>query len=167
MSDGAFWGNSAGELRTGKEAITVTPTLDTNAYASGDRVGSIMEFENILKVSPGKTVLVNATILDKAKQSAALNLFLFNALPTVASADNAALDISDTEMEKCIGVISFLSSDYNTQNSGSSFAQLSQSPNLVLKNTSETSKSIWGLLVSAGSPTYAVSSLKVTLHVME
>lgn len=164
---GSFWGDAAGELRTGKEVISVTPTLDTNAYASGDRLGSIMEFSNILKVSPGKTVLVNVTLLDKAKQSSALSLYLFNALPTVVSADNAPLDISDTEMQKCIGVVSFAGSDYKTQNAGSSFAQLSQSPNLVLKNSDDESKSIWGLLVSDGSPTYAATSLIVSLHVME
>lgn len=93
--------------------ITVQPTLDTSAYASGDRLGSIHTITNAFRefhrpfgqTTPGvptialggNNILAEITIIDQAKQSAAIDILFFDKSPTVASADNAAIDISDAE----------------------------------------------------------------------
>jgi len=106
------------------DVISVTPSLDTNAYVSGDRLGSIhtitgafrrmnRSYDNnpaIAKDAPNqcaKVILQSLSIIDQAKQSQPIDVLFFDALPVVASADNVAIDISDAEMaDKCVGVLS-------------------------------------------------------------
>lgn len=90
--------------------IKVTPTLDTAAYASGDRLGSIQTLSGSFRpatrsFSGSRVILQSVTVVDLAAQSAQIDLFFFNALPVVASADNTALNIADAEMAKCVGVV--------------------------------------------------------------
>lgn len=107
-----------------KDTISVTPVLDTNAYATGDRLGSIQTLSGVFrrinrsfdsnsalaKDAPtqcGKVELKSITLIDVDLQSADIDLLFFDALPTVASADNAAISIADAELvEKCIGAYS-------------------------------------------------------------
>jgi hypothetical protein len=149
--------------------VSATPTLDTNIYASGDRVGSVMTFSSAMDDSSGTGTVVSVVILDKAAQGSALSLLLFNDLPTVASADNAALDISDTEMEKCVGVIPIASGDYVTATSGS--VATVRSVNLLLNSAKSannlTGTNLYGVLKSGGTPTYAASSLIVKVCIKQ
>ena len=72
----------------GEYVVTVTPTLDTNAYTSGDRLGSIQTIEDVLRqdsaTGMGVATLKQVTIIDQAAQSADIDILFFNALPTVA-----------------------------------------------------------------------------------
>jgi hypothetical protein len=149
--------------------VSATPTLDTNIYASGDRVGTVMEFSNAMDDSSGTGTIVSVTVLDKAGQGSALSLLLFNDLPTVASADNAAIDISDAEMAKCVGVIPIASGDYVTTASNS--IATVRGVNLLVQSAksanSLTGKSLFGVLKSGGTPTYAASSLVVSLCIKQ
>lgn len=100
-------------------SVTVTPTVSTSAYTAGDQVGGIQTLSDVypdfyrvwnpnsksgtgMQRFPGHLILQSITILDQAEQSATYNLFFFNQLPTVASSDNAALNIADSEVLKCI-----------------------------------------------------------------
>jgi hypothetical protein len=151
------------------KVVSATPTLDTNVYASGDRVGSVMTFSNAMDDSSGTGVVVSVVILDKAAQSSVLSLLLFNDLPTVASADNAAIDISDTEMEKCVGVIPIAAADYVA--TASNTVATIRNVNLLLNSAKSSSslegKNLYGVLRSGGSPTYAASSLVVKLCIKQ
>lgn len=149
--------------------VSATPTLDTSAYASGDRVGSVIEFALAMDDSSGTGTVVSLVILDKAAAGSALSLMLFNDLPVVASADNAAIDISDAEMVKCIGVIPIATTDYVTTASNS--VATVRNVNLEIGATksadNSTGRSIYGVLKSGGSPTYAASSLVLKLGVKQ
>lgn len=154
----------------GKSKIaSATPTLDTNAYASGDRVGSVMEFTNAMDDSSGTGTIVSLTILDKAAQGSILTLLLFNDLPTIASADNAAIDISDAEMAKCIGSIPVAAADYVTtaSNSIATIRNVNLLVQAAKSSSNSTGKSLYGVLRSGGSPTYAASSLVVSLGIKQ
>lgn len=159
-----------GSAMEGKSrVVSATPTLDTNAYASGDRVGSVMTFTNAMDDSGGTGTVISVVVLDKAAQGSALSLLLFNDLPTVASADNAAIDISDAEMAKCVGVIPIASGDYVTTASNS--VATVRGVNLLVKSTKSANnlkgKNLFGVLKSGGSPTYAASSLVVSLCIKQ
>jgi hypothetical protein len=138
------------------QVVNVTPTLDTSAYASGRRAGSIQEITNAVRVSGGTGILQSLSIVDKAKQGAALRIYFFNALPTIASADNAPYDISDTEAEKQIHYIDIASGDW---------AQDSQSNYFVSKDKigkcmkAVGSANLYAIIVAKGSATYAANSL--------
>ena len=77
------------------DVITVTPDLDTSAYASGDRLGSIhtitgafrrmnRSYDNnpaIAKDAPnqcGKVILQNIVIIDQALQSQPMDILFFD-----------------------------------------------------------------------------------------
>jgi len=147
--------------------ITVTPTIDTAIYAANDQLGSLMTFPGLL--GPGKSGrLVINTLLDKAAQSSLITLFLFSAQPTIASADNAALNIADAEMEKCCAAILFTAANYVTTSANSLIsvagtAAILHTPYLYSNDSTGT---IWAIMKSGGTPTYAsASALMLTLGV--
>jgi hypothetical protein len=87
-------------------AVEVTPTLDTNAYAADDQLTDVMTIDTGIRDNDAKDayVLQSITIVDAAKQSDEIVIFFFDESPTVSSTKNAALDISDSEMQdKCLG----------------------------------------------------------------
>lgn len=139
--------------------ITVTPTLDTSAYASGDSLHTtVITFANAVGVSAGSAVVDKLVISDHDVQSAAGELWLFNATVTPATA-NAAHSISDADADKCIGVIPF----------GPYFASALNSisvakPGLPIKCAAT---SLFGILVTRGTPTYTASGLVVTLQISQ
>lgn len=139
---------------------TATPTLDTNAYASGDRMGSLMTLTTGNNAGSGLS-LMSLTVLDTADQKAAFDILFFNAAPTIASADNAAIDISDAEMAKAIGFVSVTADDY-ADFGGASVACLKNIGLGML--ISQSANNIFALCVSRGTPTYAASSLTLTFN---
>jgi hypothetical protein len=152
--------------------ISVTPTLDTNAYATGDHLGTLMTLSNAVERSLGSAILHGLTIIDKAEQKSAVDVLFFNSAPTIASADNAALDITDAEMAaKFIGLISVASADYKDID-GSSVATLRgldlllQSAKLSGQIANNDAKNLYAILCSRGSPTYAATDLVVKFHLV-
>lgn len=158
------------------DVIDVVPTLDTSAYASGDRLGSIHTITNAFRkiyrnVDPitattsafqgqsGKVILQSITIIDQAKQSQPIDILFFSSSPTVASADNAAIDISDAEMDaKCIGVVSFDASYVAL--AGNSVASKNSIGLEMKQSISATDNNIYAVCVIRGAGTYAASSLR-------
>jgi hypothetical protein len=143
-----------------RKTVSATPTLDTSAYASGDHMGTVMTFSNVFKAA-GETAFVRTlTIVDKAKQSAALTLHLFSASPTLVSVDNAALDIADATMAASyIGSIPVATGNYVALNANSVAVVNTE---LLLQGAST---SLFGILESAGSPTYGASDLQISLAI--
>lgn len=141
--------------------VSFAPTLDTSIYASGDQMGSLMTISNFTDQSSGAVMLRSLVVVDKDKQKAAFDLLLFNALPTVASSDNAALDISDSEMaSKFIGKISVAAADY-TDLANSSYACIKAVDTVIQLSGSTTLYAI--CRCGASTPTYAASSLQLKL----
>ena len=139
--------------------VQVVPTLDTSAYASGDRLGSIqtIPFASRIEDGYGGLILHSIEILDQAKQSAAIDILFFNASPTVASADNAAIDITDAEMlAKFIGVVS-ISETYVALANSSVVSKTGIS--LILEPAAGVN-AIYAVPVIRAAATYAAGSLK-------
>lgn len=136
--------------------IKVTPTLDTSAYASGDRLGSVMTLTSpAIKAGVGAK-LEDVIIIDAAVQSQAIDILFFEDSPTIASADNAAIDFTDTQALKLIGSVSFLAADYKATASNS----YAHKAGLGMWLTPKSASSLYALLVCrSGTPTYAATSL--------
>lgn len=93
--------------------VTVTPTVDTGgAYTSGDRCGSLMTLSNVVDENGAGVMLESILIISKVViTSPNFYVMFFNDTPTIASADNAAIDVSDAEMAaKFIGLVTVTSS---------------------------------------------------------
>lgn len=150
------------------KTIEITPTLDTNAYGTGDQVGpGSTKLTKVCLGKPGHAILESLVITDKAKQSAALDILFFNSEPTVTSVDNAAYDVSDAELAaKAIGHVSVVAADYSILNVNS--VATKRALELILaakKNTANPEgDSLWVAIVSRGTPTYASDSLTLKFN---
>lgn len=151
---------------------SVTPTIDTAAYGAGDRVGSVMTFRDVSSSPLEGGRVKGVKVYDAAVQKAALNLWLFKNSPTVASADNAALDISDANLVAAdpIGFVAIAAADYvDTASNAVGFKYLAE-PGLPFVtgpgSGTDVVGIIYGLLETTGTPTYgSASALTITLIV--
>jgi len=156
----AVYDNEKNALDVGTSAtvVEVTPTLDTNAYASGDRLGSIMTLTDAARLLGGTATLLDVSVVDQAKQCVAVDILFFDESPTVASADNAAIDIADAQMiDKFLGRVSIATTDW-TNLAGNCEASPAQSAKIM--KAISTSKNLYALaVVRSGTPTFAAGSL--------
>ncbi len=103
------------------------------AAADGDQIGVIQTISNIF-ATPGAGIDVRTLlVVDKAKISRGLQLLFFSSAVTVA-ADNAAVDVSDTDMAAYyVGQINIAAADYATLAANSSVTE--QDLGLILRGT--------------------------------
>jgi hypothetical protein len=141
-------------------SISQTPTITAGAYSAKDCVGGLLTFANATRVTGGSAVLNTVLIIDNDDEKAGLELWLFNANPTVA-ADNAAMTFSDANMLKFIGMVPIPTADYGSlANNGAATVRG------VGLEFASASTSIYGQLKCTGTPTYtATSDLTVVLAI--
>lgn len=142
--------------------VQVTPTLDTSAYASGDQVSTLQSVQLMDALYTGELVMI--TVLDKDKQNSALDLYFFDRSVTLA-ADQAASSMSDADAIFCIGVVNVLTTDYDN-GALNSIATVALNPFMPLIPNGKDGKIFLGI-VARGAPTYAASSLVISLNVKE
>lgn len=128
--------------------ISVTPTITAGLYAAGDNVGGLLTFANAARLAGGGGILNVLSIIDKGKQDAELELWLFSETFT-PGADNAAWDPSDADLANFITVLSTADGNYYdaTDNSVASLE--------VARRYDLLGISLFGRLVTRGTPTYA------------
>ena len=134
------------------------PTLEaTPDYADADFMGGINVLTNILPDSSGVIKLVSVVVIDAAKQKPVFDLMFFNALPTVASAENASLDITAAQMvAKFIGRVSIASADY--EDTANTSDATKRSIDLILQGSVDGGTSLWCVCQSQGAPNFAAAT---------
>ena len=136
--------------------ITATPTIDAAIYGSGDRLGSIITLTDAVDSSSDGAVLKTLIIVDSAVQSLGIDVLFFNALPTIGSADNAALSLTDAEMaSKFIGRVVVVAADY-TALALNSVAVKNQIEALMIPALG--SRDLYCVLQARGTPTYGATT---------
>lgn len=148
--------------------VSVTPTIDTSAYITGDQVGGIMTFTGALRGTNAGYV-VSAMISDKSAQTTDIELWLWSASPSGTFTDQAASDPLDADISvKFLGVVKFSSTEiYSASDNGVKYKG-----NLLLPvqgfSSDTISYNIYGTLVSRGAPTFAsTSDLTVKLGISQ
>ena len=144
--------------------ITQTPTITAGAYTAGDAVGGLLTFADAVRTNGGGGIVSKVVIIDDAAQLAPLDLVLFNQTFT-ATADNAAFDPTDADLQNCIGYIDIAATDYANFNDNAVAAKsagLRMPYPIILSGTS-----LFGQLVVRGAPTYAATddlTIKLTIE---
>lgn len=140
-------------LRRNINVFESVPTVSSGvAYTAQDQVGGIQTIANVFTGS-GSGRVVQIVVSDASAQSAALNFLFFDALPVVASVDNGALDITDAEMaDKCVGSVTLAAANYITL-SGNTLGTI-RDLNLVVKNDKNSTRSLYVVCSTTGTPTY-------------
>lgn len=148
---------------------TVTPTIDTSAYASGDNLATaVMTFTGIARANGGTARIIGMTILDKTTPSgvnnpAPLELWLMDTTFTPAGAANAAWSISDTIAATVVAIIPC--GPYS--NVSTSAVSIRQGISYPVKCAGATT-SLFGAVVVRGTPTYGgTTDLVITLSVAQ
>lgn len=149
--------------------ITVIPVLTgSGAYSSGQAVGVAMELKDAVESTGGLATLISAVVQDSANQKAALTGILFNAQPTTAYADQTTVAPSAADLKLICAIFTVTASYAAFSASAVGYANNIQAkirqtaPSVQQPNTS--SKSLWLLMMTTGTPTYtAANSLTVKL----
>lgn len=144
--------------------ISASPVVDTSINASGDNLGGKLTFTaacNSLRTLSGE--IRNVIVVDQAKQSADMDLVIFNADPTGTTfTTNAALDVADADMAKVDAVIPITTHKTLSDNGISTADSKAYSVHCTSGGV------LYGALVSRGTPTYAAASdLQVTIVVVQ
>lgn len=129
-------------------------TVDTNAYASGDLIGTHsggkLTFTNVLGKGSQEGWLRQVVILDRSNQKSALDLLLFNADPSATTfTDNSAFAVHADDMDKVIALVPVAAADYVSVST--TLAVYVKDWERPLKAAAST---LYGALVCRGTPTY-------------
>ena len=128
------------------------PGQVAGAYAAQDAIGSLFEIPNATRDGIRTAILHTAILYDPSDQGAAINIVLYDSIPVGTVADNAAFGVSDADLLKVVGTLTFTSAhDY----SGNQVFVLSGLGMVI--NTVGTS--LYGQCISVGTPTTAAGAL--------
>lgn len=155
------WADRSGALvvvpQPRQTIITVTPTISAAIYASGDVMGAANTITSAALATGRPGQIVGATLVDKGKQSAALEVWIFAVSPTLVNADNGAFDITDANMLTAlpVGVIDFAAANYKAAANSSICNGTVNSGAPQLPFVTSGSANLFCAFVSRGTPTPA------------
>lgn len=151
--------------------ISVTPTIDTAAYVSGDRLGSVMTFSSAAQANGGKGAIVGCNLQDAAASNFDIQLWLFTVTPTLVNADNGVFDITDANLVTAdlVGVIDFWAAHANTVSTSSRMVPGSVRgaiPVFIPYSCNASDTALYGIMKAMGSyDAAATTDLTVRLFV--
>jgi len=132
-----------------------TAVSASSAYTAGDAVGGKRTITGALRTSNGSGILESITILDRANQKAAMELFIFDSDPSAATiTDNSAFVFSTDDL-KVLAHVTIATTDYITINSKA--VATIKGLGTVLKGANSNT-SLYAALVTTGTPTYAATT---------
>src|SRR5690349_16334679 len=98
--------------------LTQAPTITAGAYSAGDVVGGLLTFAVGSSFAGGNILIRHLTIGDADNEKAAMDLWFFNAAPTVIADNGAFSTVTDAEIrDTCVFHITVNASDYTTAGS--------------------------------------------------
>jgi hypothetical protein len=140
---------------------SVTPTLDTAAYATGDSLSAAdLDFTDVVDNNGGSGRVKKLIVVDNDAQAGPLELWLFTAAVSPAAA-NAAHSITDGEAATCVGVISVVAANYFAS-ALNAVAHVDVDLPFVCASAAND---LFGVIVSRSNKTYTASGLTFKLLV--
>lgn len=140
--------------------ISVTLSLDTAAYASGDLLADAQEVAGVALATGGEAELVSLTVIDEDDQGAAFDVYLASASTTWGT-ENSAPTVSDAAARSIQAVIPIATADYKDLG-GVRVAQprLAQNIGVVCSCVGGTSLYV-AVVNGSGTPTYTASGVRL------
>ena len=137
--------------------ITVTLSLDTSAYASGDLLADTQEVTNYLSIAGTTSYLQSMTVVDEDDQKVGFDVYFLSSNVTMGT-ENSAPSISDANSRSILGFVSVAAADYKDLG-GTAIASIK---NIGLTLTGPSG--LWIAVVNGtGTPTYTASGVKLRL----
>lgn len=146
-----FAGTAQAQLYPTTKCVSVTPTIDTAIYATGDVMGSVYELEGALNANTRSGYVMSVILADKAAQSVSLEVIIWDEEPASSvGSDNAAFDPTDSDLAKIAGRVVFDGSNDRSAFSDNSLQYVS-SKVIPVGGTSAATTSLWVNLVARGA----------------
>ena len=139
--------------------LTLTLSLDTNVYASGDVLAATQEVPSWAAANArAQSFLQSIVLIDADDQKAAMDLIFF-ASNVSLGAENAACSIDDTDALQCLGTVPIETTDY-VDLGGVAVATVR---NIGL---SLVTPALYVAVRSRGTPTHSASGLTLKLSLL-
>lgn len=151
-----------GKVSADLATATLTFSLDTSAYASGDLVADSQEITGFFRTPDALAEIISVTLVDSDDQTASAYTLVFMTTATSLGTENSAPNISDANL--LLGFprqLPIASGDW-VDWGGAKVATV-RSVGLGLKGGG-VSASVWvGLINGAGTPTFTAAGLKLEI----
>lgn len=142
------------------DLISVTLTLDTGAYASGDLLSDSAAIAGALRVSGGNAELVSVMVIDEDDQKQAIDIYITSSSSSWGTF-NAAPTITDAVARSIQAHIPIAAADYKDLG-GVAVAQPAIAKNIGVVCEGSGSTSLYVATVcNSGTPTYTASGIKL------
>jgi len=142
--------------------ITFTPSVNTDAHATGDVVAALEEITDWAKEQGGSSLIVSVTVNDATASGVALDLVFYTATGSIG-AESAAYTTTDAVAATHAGTVNVLAASYDDAVNNKS---ATQAEDLVIGCAAD-STSIWMGVVARGSIDPAAATdltVKLGLH---
>ena len=137
------------------KTISVSPTVDTDAYTAGDIVGGIQTITSAAAISGGSGVITGLTLIDMSMQNVEYDIIVFQQNPSNGTyTDDLAIDVHDTDADFIIGTFT-VSPGHYVSFTDNSVATLN---NINLPFTTVGTANLFAIAVTRGTPTYAAAT---------
>ena len=140
-------------------------TTNGAAYALGEQIGVAVKITDASLDSGVPIYIKGVSLINKTSQATPIQCMFFNALPTVASADKAPVNIADAELvAKFVGGIEVVAGDWNLLANNAICTKV-VGAGIVVAPLAK-SKDIWLLLMAKAAFTFgSVQDLVVKLDI--
>lgn len=140
--------------------VSVTITLDTSAYASGDLLADAQAITSAALATAGVVELVSVVVVDEDDQGVAFNIFVTSS-STSWGTENSAPTISDATARSILAVIPIATADYYDLG-GVRVAQPRIAQSIGAICTTAGAADLYVAIVNgSGTPTYSATGVKV------
>lgn len=152
---------------SGTRFVSTTPVTDTAIYAAGDLIGGKLTFFPTCRGPVNTGYITHVRVADKAATDVDLELVLWYSDPSATTfTDQAAFDPADADLATMLAVIP-LDGDNSAQWADNGTYSVNNLMIPIRCGANVVSRTLYGALVSRGTPTYASSSdITITLGVL-
>lgn len=151
-------GITEAQIGSARTSLATTTVSTSPAYASGDLIGGLLTFGNILRDTQPTGYVLSACVYDKSAQAVDMELILLTEPFSAATVltDNGAFAPADADLSKMLPPIALGSSSrFQFLNNGIKCVTV---PALPVVNSSTTKRNLYGVLISRGTPTFSSTS---------
>jgi hypothetical protein len=139
----------------------VTISHDDDAYTANDVVGGLLTFN--LSSPSNCGILQTLKITDEDNEGAALDVYIFNDVPSTI-ADDAAGALAIADLDKLITKVEIAAADYEAVNSLKFVVKDEGSEGLNRAYKTDAIGNLYAYVICTGTPTYAADkTIKMTL----
>ena len=152
-----------GQTATPGDIITVTPTLDTVAYATGDILFNPTTITNAVRANGNRAILQSIALIDKDDQKLSFDLFLLEANNSLGTI-NTAPSISDANAEALIHVATVAATDWIDMGG---VAVATPTIKNVMAEAAGGSRDLFIAAIARGAPTHTASGIVIRVGLVQ